>query len=64
MWRRTSYVVTVFDRDSGKVYKHHHDSRKGADAEVVDARQWGFVAWMVPTRRELLSEGATREATM
>jgi hypothetical protein len=64
MWRRTSYVVTVFDRDSGMVYKHHHDSRKGADTEVVDARQWGFVAWMVPTRRELLSERATREATM
>jgi hypothetical protein len=64
MWRRTSYVVTVFDQDSGRVYKHHHDSRKDADAEVDHARQWGFVAWVVPTQRMLLPEEPTNEATM
>jgi hypothetical protein len=64
MWRRTSYVVTVFDQDSGALYKHHHDSKKDADAEVDHARQWGFVAWVVRTQRVLHPEAPTHEATM
>jgi hypothetical protein len=52
MWRGMTYVVTVFDADAGKVYKHHHDTKNEADDEIREAKRWGFVAWVTPARKE------------
>jgi hypothetical protein len=56
MWGRTTYVVTVFDADTGKVYKHHHDERREAEDEVFRAKRWGFVAWATPAQKESLPD--------
>jgi hypothetical protein len=52
MWRRATYVVTIFDPDSGKIYRHQHNGRKDADIEVFEAKRWGFVAWVASTQRD------------
>ena len=62
MWRRMTYVVTVFDPDAGKVYKHHHDVKKDADDEVWAAKRWGFVAWVTPAQKESVLDPQTNEA--
>jgi hypothetical protein len=62
MSTRTTYVVTVFDADAGKVYKHHHDDRRAADDEVLAAKRWGFVAWATPAQKELLPIEPKHEA--
>jgi hypothetical protein len=62
MWGRSGYVVTVFDADSGRVYKHPHATRKDADIEVASAKRWGFVAWVTPVQEPRVPEEPRHEA--
>jgi hypothetical protein len=62
MWRRMTYVVTIFDPEAGKVYKHHHDAQKDADDEVGAAKRWGFVAWVTPAQKESVLDAQRDEA--
>jgi hypothetical protein len=43
----TAYVVTIFDPDTGKTYKHTHAILAEAEVECGEAQRWGWLASMV-----------------